>query len=173
MIDDDFDESEEEAPSKSQRKRDMHALQALGEALVDLPLDQFNKIDLPEDLRTAIMEARHIRQRGARKRQMQYVGRLMRNVDAEPIREHLDTLLGRSRQAAQQLHHIERWRDRLLAEGDAALEELLQLHPQADIQNLRQLVRTAHKETLANKPPRAARSLFQNLRALLEGSPGE
>ena len=168
MNEHDYDDSEEEGASKSQRKREMHALQALGEALVELPVDQFNKIDLPEDLRIAAMEARRIHQRGARKRQLQYIGKIMRNVDAAPIQEQLDTLLGHSQRAAQQLHLIERWRDRLLAEGDAALEELLRLQPHADIQNLRQLVRSAHKETLANKPPRAARSLFRNLRDLFE-----
>jgi len=163
----DYDDTEEEGLSKSQRKRDMLALQALGEELVDLPVEQFNKIDLPENLRIAIMETRRIHQRGARKRQLQYVGRLMRNVDAEPIQEQLDTLRGHSQRAAQQLHHIERWRDRLLAEGDAALEELLHEYPHADIQNLRQLLRSAHKETLTNKPPKSARSLFRSLRELM------
>jgi ribosome-associated protein len=152
--------------SKSQMKREMHALQALGEELVKLPNDQFDKMELPDDLRNAILEARRIHQRGAHKRQLQYIGRLMRDIDAEPIQEQLDTLRGHSQRAAQQLHHIERWRDRLLHEGDAALEELLQQYPDADRQNLRQLQRNAHKETLANKPPRAARALFRYLREL-------
>lgn len=173
MNEEDYDDNEadneEESVSKSQRKREMHALQALGEELVELSVDQFKKIDLPEDLRIAILEARRIHQRGARKRQMQFIGRLMRNVDAAPIQEHLDTLRGHSQRAAQQLHNIERWRDRLLAEGDSALEELLQSYPHADVQNLRQLLRNANKEALANKPPSAARSLFRSLRELLEG----
>jgi ribosome-associated protein len=172
MNDEDYEDTEEELVSKSQRKRDSHALQALGEELVALPVDQFNKIDLPENLRIAIMEARRIHQRGARKRQLQYVGRLMRDVDAAPIQEQLDTLRGCSQRAAQQLHHIERWRDRLLAEGDSALEELLHEHPHADVQNLRQLLRNAHKEALANKPPSSARALFRSLRELLEDQSG-
>lgn len=168
MSDEDYDDNEADFISKSQRKRDSHALQALGEELVNLPVDQFNKIDLPENLRLAISEARRIHQHGARKRQLQYVGRLMREVDAEPIREQLATLLGHSARATQQLHLIERWRDRLLAEGDTALEELLQEYPHADIQNLRQLLRSANKEILANKPPRSARALFRSLRDLIE-----
>jgi ribosome-associated protein len=161
-------ESEEEIiyVSKSQMKREMLALQALGEELVKLPNDQFNKMELPDDLRNAILEARRIHQRGAHKRQLQYIGRLMRDIDAEPIQEQLDTLRGHSQRAAQELHHLERWRDRLLHEGDAALEELLQQYPDADRQNLRQLQRNAHKEALANKPPRAARAMFRYLREL-------
>jgi len=157
-----------EEKSKSQRKREMHALQALGQQLVELPKDQFAKITLEEGLYDAIMEARRIRQHGARKRQLQYIGKLMRGLDAEPIQEQLDTLLGQSKRAAQTLHHLEHWRDRLLAEGDAALTDLLNEHPRADRQYLRQLQRNAQKEMHGNKPPRSARALFQYLRELMQ-----
>lgn len=152
--------------SKSQRKRDMHALQALGQQLVELPKEQFEKITLEESLRDAIIDARHIRQHGARKRQLQYIGKIMRSIDADPIQEQLNTIQGHSSQAIQALHNIERWRDRLLEEGDNALEELVKQHPQADRQYLRQLLRNAQKETLANKAPKSARALFRYLREL-------
>lgn len=164
-------EQDREPKSKSQLKREMHSLQELGEILVKLPVEQFKKINLPETLYDAIIEARHIRHHGAYKRQLQYIGRLMREVDAEPIQQQVDTLQGHSRQAAEALHRIESWRDRLLAEGDHVLEELLGEYPHADRQYLRQLLRNANKELLENKPPKSARGLFRYLRDLLEGTP--
>ncbi len=160
-------EQKPELKSKSQRKREMTSLQAMGEELVKLPREQFEKIELPENLYDAIIAARRIQQHGAHKRQLQYIGKLMRDADAAPIREQIDTVTGHSRQAAQALHHIERWRDRLLTEGDPALAVLVEEHPQADRQYLRQLQRNAQKETLANKPPRSARALFKYLRELM------
>ena len=155
-----------EEVSKSQRKRDMHALQEMGRQLVELPKDQFEKIILEENLHDAIVEARHIHQHGAKKRQMQYIGKIMRNIDATPIKNQLDTIQGHSTQATQTLHNIERWRDRLLEEGDHALEELVKQHQQADRQYLRQLLRNAQKEMLTNKTPKSARALFRYLREL-------
>ncbi|HHH47294.1 MAG TPA: DUF615 domain-containing protein [Gammaproteobacteria bacterium] len=169
---DDFEHDEklggERPKSKSQLKREMHALQALGEELARLSPEQFKKFELPEALRDAVEEARRINSRGALKRQLQYVGRVMRDVDPAPIREQLDALRGQSRQAAARLHRIERWRDRLLEQGDHVLEELLAAHPDVDRQYLRQLVRNAGKEKQANKPPRSARLLFRYLRELME-----
>lgn len=164
------DHDEDDAPkSKSQVKRDMHALQDLGEELVKLTKDQFKKFDMPENLRDAIAEARRLTSRGALKRQLQFVGRVMRSIeDPAPLYEQLDAIRGQSRQAAAKLHRIERWRDRLLDEGDPVLEELLVQHPEVDRQYLRQLLRNAHKETLANKPPRSKRLLFRYLRELME-----
>jgi ribosome-associated protein len=173
MIDDNFTEDhepdEEAYKSKSQVKREMHALRDLGEELLELPLEQFAKLELMDEIRDAINEARKIRQHGARKRQLQYIGKLMRDVDAEAIRQQLETLQGQSRQAVQALHRIEGWRDRLLNEGDTALAELLDQYPQGDRQMLRQLLRNAQKEQAANKPPKAARSLFRYLRELING----
>jgi len=154
--------------SKSQRKRDMHNLQDLGQQLVDLPKDQFDKITLEESLHDAVVDARHIRQHGAKKRQLQYIGKIMRNIDTGPIKEQLDTIQGHSIQATQTLHNIERWRDRLLEQGDQALEELVIQYPQTDRQYLRQILRNAQKEILANKPPKFSRTLFQYLRELLD-----
>lgn len=169
MYHDDDTAQDEQAKSKSQLKREMHALQELGEQLVALPADQFKKIQLADELQEAILDARRIHQHGARKRQLQYIGKLMRNLDAEPIQQQLATLQGQSHQAAQALHRIERWRDELLQEGDAALAKLLAQYPQADRQYLRQLLRNAKKEYLENKPPKSARSLFRYLRELVNG----
>jgi len=121
----------------------------------------------------AIIEARHIRQHGALKRQLQYIGKRMRAVDAEQIREQLDTITGQSKQAVAALHHIERWRDRLLEDGDAALAELVAEFPDADRQYVRQLVRNAKKELVGNKPPKSARGLFKYLRGLMENETEE
>lgn len=157
----------DERPSKSQRKRDSHALQALGEQLVELPAARFESLELPEQLEAAVREARAIRQRGGRKRQLQYIGRLMRELDAEPIRAQLAALEGRDQRSIALHHAAERWRARLVAEGDEALGALLEEHPQADRQQLRQLVRGARAEHAAGKPPRSYRELFRALRALL------
>ena len=161
------DITSEEVESKSQRKRDMHALQALGKELVKLPPDKLATIELPETLRNAVIEARRIHQHGALKRQLQYIGKQMRDIDPNPIREQLATLSGHSQQAAMALHLIERWRDRLLEEGDLALEKLLQEQPHADRQYLRQLLRNAKKEVSENKPPKSTRLLFRYLRELM------
>lgn len=155
--------------SKSQSKREMTALQELGEVLVNLSAHELERIALPEKLQDAVMAARSITQRGARKRQLQYVGRIMRDVDAAPIREQLAELQSRSRQSAARLHHLERLRDRLLELGDAALPEVLETFPGADRTHVRQLVREAHKEKQQNKPPRAARTLFRYMRSLQDG----
>ncbi len=165
---DDLDETEKDK-SKSQIKREMHELLALGKELVNLPKEQFAKIELPEELQDAIIDARHMHQHGAHKRQLQYIGKRMRSVDAEQIREQLDTVMGQSKQAVATLHHVERWRDRLLDDGNQALTELVAEFPDADSQYLRQLVRNAKKELVGNKPPKSARGLFKYLRGLMEG----
>ena len=156
--------------SKSQIKREMHALQDLGKELVNLPKEQFAKLTLPDEIREAILEAQRIRQHGAHKRQLQYIGKRLREVDAEQIRAQVDTLAGQSKQAAANLHLIERWRDNLLSEGDDALAQLVSEFPHADRQYLRQLIRNAKKETKENKPPKSARALFKYLRDLLDAN---
>lgn len=164
------DEIGDELPSKSQRKREMHALQDIGEELVELAAAQLDKLPLPDKLRDAIDQCQQIRAHEARRRQLQFIGRLLRDVDAEPLQVALEQLRQHAKLATQQHHQLERWRDRLIAEGDSALNELLQLHPTADRQQLRQLIRTAQKEAEQNKPPAAARELFRSLRDLLQGS---
>jgi len=165
--DDDYDDdSEFSGPSKSQLKREAQALQDLGTELVELRAEQLKRLDLPEDLRDAVELARRINQRGGRKRQLQYIGKLMRGIDAEPIRAALDALRRPAREDTARQHRLENWRDRLLAEGDAALEALLEDYPNADRQHLRRLIRDAQRETTQEKSPKSARALFRYLRDL-------
>ncbi len=153
--------------SKSQLKRESHARQSLGEELVQLNSAQLRKFELPEDLLQAIKAAQTIRQHGAKKRQMQYIGKLMRNIDVDPIKQGLDDLKGISAQAIATQHKIEQWRQRLIDEGDDALQTLLQEHPDVDRQRIRQLLRSVQKEAQNNKPPKAFRELFKYLREFM------
>ncbi|RPI45592.1 MAG: DUF615 domain-containing protein [Betaproteobacteria bacterium] len=152
--------------SKTRRKKDMHELQALGEALVDLTSSQLAELGLPERLGDAVEQAKRISGFEARRRQMQYIGRLMRDVDAATIAETIARLRADRQRGNRQHHEIERWRERLLAE-DAALTELAALAPDADVQQLRTLIRNARNEQARNQPPKAARALFRLLREIL------
>jgi ribosome-associated protein len=163
------DDTSSERPSKSELKRESHALKDMGERLTQLSPDQLARMPLPENLREAVDEGRRIRQPGAKKRQLQYIGKLMRTLDAEPIREALAELDLKSARSAARHHQAERWRERLLEDGDAALSELVAEYPQADRQQLRQLARNAIKEQRQNRPPQSARALFRYLRELLSG----
>ena len=162
------DPTEEEVqPSRTRRKLDDQALQDLGQALVAVSEDKLAVLDLPERLRDAIMHARGISKFGALRRQMQYIGRLMREEgDADAIRERLDAWKGVSVEETARLHLIERWRLKLLND-DKALEELIAGYPRADIQQLRTLIRNTKREADANKPPKCFRELFQVLRETL------
>jgi ribosome-associated protein len=153
--------------SKTQRKKAVHLLQALGEALVELNDDQLAAIELPEALRDAVMAARRITKFEARRRQLQYIGKLMRRVDVEPIRAALDTATAGSRRQIAAHKRIEAWRERLLA-GPDALNELLAEYPEADSERLRALVHGALRERDAGSPPRSFRELYQALRALFD-----
>jgi ribosome-associated protein len=157
----------DERPSKSQRKREMTALQVLGVALVNLGPDQLKRIDLPDDLREAIVAARRISAHEGRRRQIQYVGRLMRGVDPEPIQRALADLTGGSRESIELMHRCERWRDRLI-DDDAALTELLAAHPGIDVQPMRALIRAARRERTTNSPPKSARELYRWIHEALQ-----
>lgn len=154
--------------SKSQLKRESHALQSLGESLVELPESKLARIPLPEELAEAIALARRINARGGRKRQLQYIGKLMRKIDAEPIQRAMEGLKADSARETARLHKLEQWRDQLINEGDSALSEVLQELPHADRQHLRQLMRNAQQEAKQNKSPKSARELFRYLRELME-----
>jgi ribosome-associated protein len=158
-----MDELQQRPPSKTQRKKAMHALQSLGETLLDLPAEQLDRLDLPEALHEAIVDAGRIRSREGRRRQLQYIGRLMRDAEVERIAERLALLQGESEAAKAEFHAIERWRARLPAD-DAALTEWLTSYPGSDAQLLRQLIRNARREATEGKPPRASRALFRLLR---------
>jgi ribosome-associated protein len=175
--DEDPYENEFEPPSKSQLKREAESVQQMGKSLVELPAARYAavmaKLDLPEALHEAIAACRAINARGGRKRQLQYIGKLMRGIDAEPVRSALAALEGRDRTETAQLHRLERWRERLIAEGDGALAELLDEYPAADRQRLRQLTAKARKERDAGQSPAAARALFRALRELFDGKTEE
>jgi ribosome-associated protein len=152
--------------SKTLRKKNMHALQRLGEQLVALNPAQLEQLDLAEKLRDAVIEARKLKKNEARRRQMQYIGRLMREIDAAPIRQKLDSLQGPQKQHQAWLNLIERWRERLL-QDEAGVGEFADFYPQADLQLLRILVGDAQRETLLSLPLKNYRELFRELCKLI------
>ena len=156
-----------DGPSKSQQKRDVEALQALGEELVQLPDSQFKRMELPDDLRTAVAACRKITQNGALRRQKQYIGKLMRHIDPAPIQAQLDVFNGVSAEANVKLHQAEKWRDRLIADNEA-LTLFLNNFPDTDATHLRQLIRNARDEAARNKPPRAFREVFRVIREAMQ-----
>ncbi len=156
--------SREQPPSKSQLKRDAHALQQLGVALLEIPEQDWLTLNLPEALVNALRDAKRTPSHGARKRQLQFIGKLMRDIDPEPVQRHFEQMRLSSRQQAQRHHAWEDWRDRMIAQGDSAIDAYLSDHPAADRQQLRQLVRQAKKEQAESKPPRSSRALFRYLR---------
>jgi len=168
-FDDNYDsEFDDELPkSKSQIKREMTALQELGNRLVELSDSQLSQLPLGDKLQKAIVEARHMKHREGRRRQLQFIGKLMRKADHEAIAAGYEQFAEKDRQSVQRQHLIERWRDRMLSEGDDAVGEFLQAYPETDRQQLRQLVRNALKEQEHNKPPAYARKLFRFIRDLL------
>ncbi len=158
-----------ERVSKTRRKQEMHELQALGAALVELPESLIRDLDLGEGLRTAVLAARRISSHEARRRQLQYIGRLMRDVDPAPIRARLDALEGNSAEATARHKRLEQLRERLLAD-DAALTAFVAARPGADAQALRTLIRNARREQKEGRPPRAFRELFRALKSLEAGT---
>jgi ribosome-associated protein len=157
---------DQELPSKTRRKREMHDLQSLGERLVELNSEQLSAIALPDELRSAIDAVRRITRREARRRQLQYIGRLMRSVDPEPIREKLKVWHGLSAEHTARTHRVERWRERLMEE-EIAMREFAQAHVGVDTQRLRALVRKAREERDAGRPPHGYRELFRVLRDIM------
>ncbi|MEE4202501.1 MAG: ribosome biogenesis factor YjgA [Halieaceae bacterium] len=170
----DDDETFFEGPSKSEVKRQMHALQALGERLVALPDAQLAKIPIDDEaLADAIQLARRIKARSGLKRQLQYIGKLMRSVDADPIAEALDLLDGQHQTNAARFHQLEQLRDRLLHDGDEALSEVASRYPEVDRSHLRQLLRNYQKEQKTGKDKGTARAVFRYLRSLDEQAAGD
>ena len=151
--------------SKSEIKRDAEVLKKLGVELVNLSKNEIAKIPLDEDLLYAVELAQKIKKEGYR-RQIQYIGKLLRSRDIEPITLALDKLKNRHNQQVALLHRLEKLRDELIETGDA--ESIMELFPSADRQQLRTLARLAKKELTANKPPKTARQIFQYLKDLSE-----
>ena len=162
------DEDQEEIiwVSKSEIKRDAEDLKQLGEKLVNLTKANLTKVPLDDSLKDAIELAQRL-QKEARRRQLQYIGKLLRSIDAEPIREALEKIENKHNQQQAMLHKLEILRDELIAKGDAALTDFLNEHPSADRQQLRNLIRAAQKEKEQNKPSKAYREIYQILRTLI------
>jgi len=164
-------------PSKTQLKAEADEKQALGEALLTLRADLMARLDLPDKLRDAIADAKKITNFEGRRRQMQYIGKLMRPLDPEPIREAINEQLNGSADLTLALHQAEQWRDKLIGD-DAALGDWLQEYPGTDSQQLRALVRQARKDAKPEKPgeaPRhgkAYREIFQLVRQAMAEGPG-
>ena len=150
--------------SKSRMKKEMLALQALGERLVELSADQIKKIDMELELRDALFFAKTINKGEARRRQLQYIGVLMRKADPEPIQKALDIIGKGQLQGVKQFEELERWRDELVKGNDGLMEEIVGRG--ADRQTLRRLVLNTRKEREGNKPTKASRALFRFLKAL-------
>jgi ribosome-associated protein len=158
-------------PSKTKQKEAMHELRDLGAELVELSVGQLKRIKLPENIYDAVRECQKITAHGARRRQVAYLGKLMRGVDDEPIRAGLAMLRGESSAETARLHRLERFRVRLL-EDEAVLAEIAALWPTVDLQHLRTLRRNALKEQENNKPPKNFRAIFQVLQELdKQGTP--
>lgn len=162
------DEDQEEIiwVSKSEIKRDAEDLKQLGEKLVNLTKANLTKVPLDDSLKDAIELAQRL-QKEARRRQLQYIGKLLRSIDAEPIREALEKIENKHNQQQAMLHKLEILRDELVAKGDAVLTDLLNEHPSADRQQLRNLIRAAQKEKEQNKPSKAYREIYQILKTLI------
>jgi ribosome-associated protein len=160
---------EPELASKTRRKNRMHALQDLGERLAELRPEQLAQFGLPEDLATAIADYRRFTKWEAKRRQMQYIGRLMRDIDPAPIAAKLDQSQRTSREAVASFHAAESWRDRLVegADSRAALEALIAAHPHADREKIAKLADQARAERAAGRPPASVRLLFRELSRLL------
>lgn len=155
----------DERPSKSQRKRDMTALQELGEKLAALAPDALKKMPLDEHLLDTLLQAQKMVQREARRRHLQLVGKLMRVADVAAIQAAYDALQSGSLEATRSLHELEQWRARLLQGDDkAVVGEALRVFPGMEAQQLRQLIRDAQREAALSRPPIAARKLFQYLK---------
>ncbi|MDC5703951.1 ribosome-associated protein [Vibrio europaeus] len=151
--------------SKTELKRDMEELQKLGEELASLKPSVLEKFPLSEDLAEAIKDAQRFKNE-ARRRQLQYIGKLMRFEDTEPLQAALDKVRNKHSQATAELHKLEQLRDRVVEEGDNAIGDVMELYPAADRQRLRQLARQAAKEKKAGKPAKAFREIFQILKEL-------
>ncbi len=152
--------------SRTKKKIEARGLQVLGEQLVKLPAEQLDDMELPEEIHRAVTFAKTIKSRGALRRQMQYIGKLMRKYDPEPIQEAVRHIELGSYKKALAFKELEKWRDELMAGNKTLIEEILIQCPDADRQQLSQLARNARNEMLKNKPPKASRTLFRYLKKI-------
>jgi ribosome-associated protein len=170
-VEDEFDVSEEnEQLSKTQIKAQMVAMQKLGESLVHLGQSSLSKIPMDPELLDAVMLARKIlRKKEGYRRQLQLIGKIMRNIDIAPIEQALNNIKSAHKKLNDAFHGTEMLRDAMLKEGDSKIESAITDYPLLDRQKIRQYVRQANKQLAENKPPKASRELFQYLKQIING----
>jgi ribosome-associated protein len=155
-------------PNKTQIKKDMAVLFALGEEISKLSEAQIKTLELPEHIHKAVLQVAGMPHKGARKRLLKYIAGQFHKIDVTPMQDRLARMQNKSAHAVREHHIVERWRDRLIADGNEALTELLSEQPQADRQQLRQLIRNAQKEAEAAKPPKSSRLLYRYLKEIFQ-----
>lgn len=174
MMNENYDELDEDVeyyavrPNKTQIKKEIAELFALGEEMSNLSSDQLDTLMLPEKILLAVREVSGMPHKGARKRLLKYIAGQLHQIDVTPIIEKLERIRNKSAHAVREHHHAEQWRDRLITEGNEAVTELLDSYPGADSQQLRQLIRNAQKEIAAVKPPKSARLLYRYVKGLVQ-----
>jgi ribosome-associated protein len=167
---DSYDE-EDYGKSKSQLKREMHALQGLGRQMLDLSNDQLDTLPISDTLRAAIEESRRIRQNEAKRRHLQYIGKVIRlEDDPDALKRAIEAFDSGSEEHTRRHHLAERWRDRMIAEGDTVVGEFFSYCPEADMQHLRNLARNARKDAEKQKNTGQARKLFRYLRECVDAA---
>lgn len=159
-----------EEKSRTQYKKEALYLQALGEKLVGLGDDQVKGMNLPEELFDAVVFAKGIKKHGALRRQLQYIGSLMRLVDPEPIEHKILEIEQGAHQKAIHFQKIEKWRDGLIAGNNVLMEKIINAHPEVDRRRLGQLVRSARREKTKNAPPKSSRNLFRYLKEISDAN---
>lgn len=165
------EDEEDLVKSKSQLKREMHSLQDLGKRMLDLRDEQLSGLSMSETLRNAIVESRRIRQHEARRRHLQYVGKVLRNEqDPEALRRAVEAFDAGSEEHTRRHHLAERWRDHLIAEGNTAVAGFVEQCPATDVQHLRNLVRNAQKDAKVEKNTGHGKKLFRYLRECIDES---
>ena len=167
-----YDHSDPRPPSRSQKKRDSSALQDLGAKLAELPDSALKRLALPPPLMAAIADYKGLSKHEARRRQLQFIGALMRETDADPLARAVDDMEAGNRASAREFHKVEVWRAALLAGDESGLEDMVALAEESEQSRvrsqIRQLARNARSEAEKNKPPRSSRALFRLLRELRE-----
>ena len=156
-------ENDGEFVSRTKKKQQVEELQKLGAALIALPAVTLDALDLPAQLLAAVRDAQRFTSHGALRRQVQFIGKIMRKIDPEPVRAAVAAITNQSATVRARQSRLEQWRERLIAD-DAALTEFASEHAGADLQAMRTLIRNARKEIAESKPPRAQRELFRVLR---------
>lgn len=169
-----YDYSDPRPPSRSQKKRDSSALQVLGSKLADMPESALKKLAMGPRLLEAILDYKKLTKHEARRRQLQFIGALMRDEDSDPLQHAVDDMESGNRSQAREFHELEAWRAAIMEGDDAVLEQALLLAPEEARGDLRtqarQLARNAKGEAAKNKPARSARALFRLLRQLKQGA---